>query len=492
MTEAQMPQYQTPGVYIAEKNALPNSVVAVATAVPAFLGYTEKCEEGSRSLLGVPTRISSMSEFETFFGGAPRRKFVRRQSPGGTFAYSPAGQDFYLFNALRHYFDNDGGPCWIVSVGLYDAASHTAADFSDAVWVAIANEQEPAIYVVPDAVALAKDDYKAISERSLGECQRLADRVAILDIYDGANPRIDQVIGGDAGFRNFLSFGEKPSYGMAYYPWLVTSLLSSAEVDFTWLDDPSRLALADEIKAEPGAGDAALAQRIGKIAATPPDATDAKVTHEALMQASPCYRQAMDGLRQAANVLPPSGAMAAIFARTDSNIGVFGPPANTSLASVIAPAVTIDHVQQEDLNVPLDGHAVNAIRSFIGRGVLVWGARTLDGNSQDYRYINVRRTLIMLEQSIALALQAYVFAPNDSGTWVAVKSMIENFLVSQWKAGALMGAGPDDAFAVHVGLGSTMTSQDILDGILRVTVQVAVVRPAEFIVITFQQQMQTS
>lgn len=487
-----MPQYKTPGVYIAEKNAFPNSVVPVATGVPAFIGYTQKCEDGSRSLLGVPTRISTMSEFATFFGGPPRRKFVRRESPGGTFSCSPAGQDFYLFNALRHYFDNGGGPCWIVSVGRYDAASHTASDFSDAVWTAIANEQEPAIYVVPDAVALAKDDYKAISERALAECQKLADRVAILDIYDGANPHTHEVIGGDAGFRNFLSFGDKPSYGMAYYPWLVTSLLSSAEVDFTWLDDPSRVALADEIKAEPGAGDAARAQLIGKIAATPPDATDAKVTHEALTQASPCYRQAMDGLRQAANILPPSGAMAGVYVRTDARIGVFKAPANTGLVSVISPAVTIDDAQQEDLNVPLDGRAVNAIRSFIDRGVLVWGARTLDGNSQDFRYINVRRTLIMLEQSIALALQAYVFAPNDSGTWVTVKSMIENFLKSQWKAGALAGAGPDDAFAVRVGLGSTMTSQDILDGILRVTVMVALARPAEFIVIALQQKMQNS
>ncbi|MEM9605322.1 MAG: phage tail sheath C-terminal domain-containing protein, partial [Pseudomonadota bacterium] len=143
-------------------------------------------------------------------------------------------------------------------------------------------------------------------------------------------------------------------------------------------------------------------------------------------------------------------------------------------------------------NVPLGGKAVNAIRSFSGRGVLVWGARTLDGNSQDWRYINVRRTLIMLEQSIRAATEPFVFAPNTSSTWVTVRTMIENFLHNQWKAGALSGATPNEAYRVEAGLGSTMTGNDILDGYMRVSVQVAVVRPAEFIVITFQQRMQVA
>ena len=154
--------------------------------------------------------------------------------------------------------------------------------------------------------------------------------------------------------------------------------------------------------------------------------------------------------------------------------------------------MNISNDDQEDLNVPIEGKAVNAIRTFLGRGVLVWGARTLDGNSQDWRYVNVRRTMIMLEQSIKMACDAYVFAPNDAGTWLMVKNMIENFLSNQWKSGALAGVKPADAYDVSVGLGSTMTGNDILEGYMRVTVRVAVVRPAEFIVITFQQKMQTS
>jgi phage tail sheath protein FI len=160
---------------------------------------------------------------------------------------------------------------------------------------------------------------------------------------------------------------------------------------------------------------------------------------------------------------------------------------------VNAPAVNISHDEQKQLNVDvMAGKSINVIRPFPGIGTLVWGGRTLDGNSLDWCYVNVRRTLIMLEQSIKLATRAYVFEPNDSTTWVTVKSMIDNFLNNLWKQGALAGAAPEQAFDVQIGLGATMTPQDILEGKMLISVKVAVVRPAEFIVITFQQMMQQS
>ena len=140
----------------------------------------------------------------------------------------------------------------------------------------------------------------------------------------------------------------------------------------------------------------------------------------------------------------------------------------------------------------MSGKSVNAIRFFNGQGILVWGARTLDGNSDDWRYINVRRTMIMIEQSCKSVAKAYVFAPNDKNTWEAVKAMIGSFLTNVWKEGGLQGASPADAFSVACGLGTTMTADDLLNGIMRVTVKVAVVHPAEFIVLTFEQQMATS
>jgi Phage tail sheath protein FI len=98
----------------------------------------------------------------------------------------------------------------------------------------------------------------------------------------------------------------------------------------------------------------------------------------------------------------------------------------------------------------------------------------------------------MLEESIKLASKAFVFEPNTANTWVTMKGMISNFLTSIWKRGGLAGSTPEDAFEVYVGLGETMTSEDILDGFLRITVKVALIRPAEFIEITFQQQQQKS
>jgi phage tail sheath protein FI len=220
-------------------------------------------------------------------------------------------------------------------------------------------------------------------------------------------------------------------------------------------------------------------------------------THKALLNKSLVASSGLFGtilgeVKNRLNLLPPAAAMAGIYTMVDNTRGVWKAPANVSMNGVVSPAVNISHDDQEDLNVTTQGKSINAIRSFIGEGVLVWGARTLDGNSLDWRYINVRRTMIMLEESCRLASKAMVFEPNVANTWVTIKSMIANFLTGIWKRGGLAGAVPDDAFSVHVGLGETMTPEDILEGILRVTVLVAISRPAEFIEITFQQQMQKS
>ena len=215
--------------------------------------------------------------------------------------------------------------------------------------------------------------------------------------------------------------------------------------------------------------------------------------HQGLVATSPTYNQLLDEIRTFANILPPSAAMAGIYTMVDNNRGVWKSPANVSLNSVLKPTANITHDEQENLNVDaISGKSINAIRTFPGIGTLVWGGRTLDGNSLDWKYINVRRTMIMLEQSIKLALRSYVFEPNDANTWVSVKSMIVNFLTEKWKQGALAGASPDDAFEVQVGLGVTMTGLDILEGKMLVSVKLAIVRPAEFIVVTFEQQMQKS
>jgi len=123
---------------------------------------------------------------------------------------------------------------------------------------------------------------------------------------------------------------------------------------------------------------------------------------------------------------------------------------------------------------------------------LVWGARTLAGNDNEWRYVSVRRFFNMVEESVKKATAQFVFEPNDANTWVKVRAMIENFLILQWRAGALAGAKPDEAFYVRVGLGQTMTADDILNGYMHIEIGMAVVRPAEFIVLKFSHKLQQS
>jgi phage tail sheath protein FI len=192
-------------------------------------------------------------------------------------------------------------------------------------------------------------------------------------------------------------------------------------------------------------------------------------------------------------ILPPSSAVAGVYASVDSNRGVWKAPANTSLSSVLGPYFLISTQDQESLNIDTNsGKSINAIRYFTGRGTLVWGTRTLAGNDNEWRYVPVRRFFNYAEESIKKATEPFVFEPNDINTWVRVKAMTENFLTLEWRRGALAGAKPIDAFYVKVGLGETMTALDILEGRMIIEIGLAVVRPAEFIILRFSHKMQES
>jgi phage tail sheath protein FI len=205
------------------------------------------------------------------------------------------------------------------------------------------------------------------------------------------------------------------------------------------------------------------------------------------------YKTIVGKITDCLNVVPPSGAIVGIYAYVDANRGVWKAPANVSLNSVIGPVELINNKQQEDLNVdPNAGKSINAIRTFAGKGTLIWGARTLAGNDNEWRYIPVRRFYNFAEESIKKGTGWVVFEPNDANTWIRVKAMIENFLTKQWRNGALAGAKPEDAFFVKVGLGQTMTSLDILEGRMNIEIGMAVVRPAEFIILKFSHLLQKS
>jgi len=485
-------QYATPGVYIEEKSAFSNSVVAVATAVPAFIGYTAKAKAGKRDLTNTPLRITSLVEYLTFFGGAPKTTFSVDANGGLSV---DASSQYYMYRSLQLYFANGGGAAYIVSVGGYGngvkAAEIIGAETGGGIQTLL-KETEPTLVVVPDAVLLGAGDCASVQQAMLKHCGAdTRSRFAILDVHNGFKARTlldDDVVTAARGAygNNFVDFGA------SYYPWLNATVVSADDVDYTNVSNTQDLinflnAEVDSNVAEgfykSEKGDL-IKKEIAKIAG----GFDASVAN-ILKAVSPAYNEILGDMVAQLNILPPSGAMAGIYALVDSSVGVFKAPANVSVSSVVGPTVNITSAQQEDLNLPLSGKAVNAIRPFVGKGTLVWGARTLDGNSQDWRYINVRRTMIMLEQSIKFAAEPFVFRPNDANTWVAIRSMISSFLRGQWQAGALVGSSEDEAFQVDCGLGSTMTPQDILDGYMKISVKVAISRPAEFIVITFQQKM---
>ena len=210
-------------------------------------------------------------------------------------------------------------------------------------------------------------------------------------------------------------------------------------------------------------------------------------------QKDDAFRNIMEAFENNPVAIPPGGAVAGMFCRHDREFGVWKAPAGVSLAAVIRPAVVIDDKVQEILNTDVvEGKSVNAIRLFAGRGTLVWGARTLAGNDNEWRYISVRRFVIMVEQSVLEATSQFVFEPNEAGTWTKVKAVIENFLFNLWRQGAFPGVKTQDSFFVRIGLGYTMTPADIQNGVMNTEIGLAVVRPSEFIIIKIVHKLQNT
>ncbi len=507
---------KTPDVYIDEVNAFPNSIVALETAIPAFIGYTEKSEYGGKSLKNKPVRIKNFTEFELFYGNGfktiydlkavkPEEMPLNYDFKLNNIAYELSeepGTKFNLFDLLKFFYQNGGGSCFIISIGSFkdsdsDMPFTSIAPFLEGIEL-LKKETEPTLLVIPDAVLFKPNDCYSLQTQMLAHCAEQKNRVAILDIYNGDKGLDDLNYNPITSFREKVTDTESLKFGAAYYPWLHTTIVQPSEIDYRNLNDDGRKMLhnicINLIDTWEVTKKQMIVNLLSNLTTDVTDVTDekAKTVSNALSVAVPEYKIVINHILKKKNLLPPSAAMAGIFSLVDSTQGVWKAPANVAVSSVVSPAVLVNAEQQEDLNTPIDGKAICAIRHFIGLGTMVWGARTLDANSLDWRYINVRRTMIMLEQSIKLAVSAYVFEPNVKNTWVTIEAMITNFLTNLWKLGALAGAVPTDAFSVSVGLGSTMTANDILEGKMNIEVKVAVTHPAEFIVITFQQQLQKS
>ena len=179
---------------------------------------------------------------------------------------------------------------------------------------------------------------------------------------------------------------------------------------------------------------------------------------------------------------PPSGAMAGIYARTDVERGVHKAPANEVVRGCTGLSCTYNEAEQDILN-PI---GVNLIRAFTGRGIRVWGARTISSNGL-WKYLNVRRLFIYVEESIRANTSWVVFEPNSSALWSRVTRTIETFLATCWRDGALAGSSPSEAFFVECGP-TTMTQDDIDNGRLICQIGIAPVKPAEFVIFRITQK----
>lgn len=475
-----MPSYKTPGVYIEETSMFPSFIAQVETAIPSFIGYTEtNTRNTANDLHMVPIRISSMVEYEQYYGQAHAETVsidVKETIVGGTTKSidlalkSVSAVKFYMHYCLQMYFANGGGACYIVSVGLY-ADNPNAKAMRAALEKGLntlKRKDEPTLLLFTDTSHLNATQHNELSALAMKQAGNLRDRFAIIDVHEDAGNTMTDI----AAFRSSAAIGNANlSYGAAYYPKLKTTLLPHFTKASVILrahkdDKGNKLRYHDKTLVDVEKADAGLAMLLLK-----------KLNTE---------------IKQHKLDIFPSSAIAGIYAQVDMSRGVWKAPANVSLSSFIGLTTTISQAEQDQMNVdPTTGKSVNAIRMFPGVGILVWGARTLAANDNEWRYVSVRRFSMMVEESCKKSTQQFVFEPNDANTWAAIKGMIENFLIQQWQAGALAGAKPEEAYFVRCGLGETMTAQDITEGRLNVEIGMAVVRPAEFIITRFSHKMQT-
>lgn len=668
--------YKTPGVYIEEIPKFPPSIAPVETAIPAFIGYTEKAIRNGESLTKKPTRIESIAEYKEIFGGGPSQNVEVFLDNNNNFVKGQADSALYLYDSLRMFYANGGGKCYIISVGSYPTSNSgiRAVDI-EAGLLELEKEDEPTIILMPDAVSIDTSGPYSVQQKALEQCKKLMDRVVVCDLLKATDfTTFNNNVG---AFRTAIGINSL-KYGATYGPWinanlprqiwrknlllkregigtaiqlesltadtaisnlirdvklaeaggaaltssvstitgvtnktltddlqqaldqyrLTTAASTSAELTgalqrFTKLTfdvlkavqainkptqpypSDTKFLITDTIKSylshNPGLkeiilelvahhtlqhnnadpindiiqtglsldaaavlldftdGNALLADTTAQaaVAAQYPGTIDTlkkradvardaaysaaqnaitmfnsikastyefeKNLNDSLLAAFGKFKELVTKGAEALNLIPPSGAIAGVYAAVDRDRGVWKAPANISLNAVISPAVKISHEQQAEYNVDVNaGKSINIIRTFLGKGTLVWGARTLAGNDNEWRYVNVRRFFNFVEESAKKATEQFIFEPNDANTWVRVQAMIENFLTVLWRQGALQGVKPEHAFYVAVGLGKTMTALDILEGRMIVEIGMAAVRPAEFIILRFSHKMAES
>ncbi|MCP1104852.1 phage tail sheath subtilisin-like domain-containing protein [Serratia nevei] len=427
-----------PGVYIEEDASPAMSVSAGATAVPLFVA---RFTPSDKKLAGVITRIGSWLDYTTLFdSNVPSSARVTVTStPDDEKKYTYQINDTEVVDptasvALRLYFQNGGGPCYLYPLEKADDEAKLAA--------------LPGLVDEVGAITLlaCPDPDEAYRTAVYGAL------AASLGLHKGYFLLADSV-NGDAP-----SAASGSAQVAVYYP--------NVEV-------PHTRTLGDKQVAITGYTDGT-----GTTIATLADLRTANADFAGVID------QALSGYLSAPLSLPPSALMAGVYGKTDGERGVWKAPANVVLNGVSDVSVRVTNEQQAELNPK----GINVIRHFSDRGLVVWGSRTQQ-DDDDWRYIPVRRLFDAAERDIKKALQPMVFEPNSQPTWKRVQAAIDNYLHRLWQQGALAGNKAEEAYFVRVGKGITMTQDEINQGQMIIQVGMAAVRPAEFIILKFTQDM---
>ena len=421
-----------PDTYIQEQSGLWAPELSNSDTVAALVGYTEK------GPLMKPALVHSLREYEKLFGQAEVTRFnaTINASAGETAGYAVSslpGLAYYMYHCIQLYFANGGGACRIVSVGSHTDAINIGQLLAG---LDLLETEDVDLLLPADAVQLSSDQYYRFCQAMLAQCNSAGDRFAIVDLQDA-----DSI----ANFRNGVG-NNYLNYAAAYSPYLVSTL------PYHYADNSVSIVID------------------GAAAVTLTD-----VTADAHIQR---IRALLD---KQTVTLPPSCAVAGIHAKADLQRGVWRSVSDMRLEAVSGPNVKYSSLDQAPMNVDADtGKSINAIRTFRDKGTVVWGARTLDGNSDEWRYIAARRLFIKIERDLRQITATATGAANMPRTWTRLKTAVASYLDKLWRDGALSGAKASDAYFVQIGTDTDESEPD-----LNIKVGVAVYRPAEFITVTF-------
>ena len=434
--------YASPGVYVEEVDRGTKPIQAVGTSTAAFVGITAEASRkvldpatGERvpveSRVNVATLVTNWTQFTDTFGG-----FV---------------QGAYLPDAVYGYFANGGGPCYVVSLRALNEMAAEKATSSRSRSAAKKKEEGSEAEAAPPPAAPTVGPLTAVD--FIGD---VAERTGIngLEALDD----ISLVLCPDlmAGYDGSSAAKEM----VKQVQTAVIAHCENLKYRFAILDTPPGLNAqqAKEWRNYVNFDSAYAAMYYPWIEVA--DLSD-----------SP----------QTSKLIPPSGHMVGIYNRTDSERGVHKAPANEVVLGATNLEITLTKGEQDTLN-PI---GVNCIRAFPGRGIRVWGARTLSSDGS-WRYINVRRLFIMVGASLEANMGWVVFEPNDSTLWAKVRRDVTSFLRLIWRSGALFGATPEQAF--YVKCDEELNPTEVRDlGQLIIEIGLAPVKPAEFVIFRLSQ-----